>query len=625
VNYGRLVVVVGLNVALGEEESGEKEVVETGREVLSRLHELYYGSGGEEGVLSRLKKAVETVGEEFGGGEIGCVAVVGRIVYVVSMGGVGVWVWVGDKEGWLVNSEGRREEGKVVAMSGKAQDGEVLVLGNKRFWKRLPFGVLKVAMANLEGEGKGGMEAVVETLGAVEHGGSEDGGEVGAVVRLEKEAELNWVKNGEVAEQAATAEEVETDEVEEVREEKPFRPKLNILSEMGRVAHGIRQKLIPDKPVFIVNQAGESGGVKSKKKVIYVGLGFLVVLGMLFGVGRVRNQQVLQKNSLTNQVVEELVTKFRDADAVVNLNPVRSRELLGEVQKGIDNLNEAGKKDPRIVEIVEKMGEVLGVASGTHKAELVEMVNLELLRNDVKMGVMVVGEKGKVWTGDVGSGRVIEISVDKKSGRVVAGKESVGNIEKLAYYPGKVIVWGDKGVVECGVETGECQTKVEKDGGVGEVVSVQTWAGNLYVLDGSNKQIWKYQGTESGYGGRQKWLGEGEQEKVGEVRSMAIDGNIWVLGNQTLTKYTRGLGERVNLSGWDKYWGLKVKMVTNEFSKKLYILDPENKRVVVMNKSGEYEGQWINENFGQMKDVVVDEAAGKMYLLDEKKMWEVGL
>jgi hypothetical protein len=87
------------------------------------------------------------------------------------------------------------------------------------------------------------------------------------------------------------------------------------------------------------------------------------------------------------------------------------------------------------------------------------MVNLELLRNDVKMGVMVVGEKGKVWTGDVGSGRVIEISVDKKSGRVVAGKESVGNIEKLAYYPGKVIVWGDKGVVECGVETGECQTK----------------------------------------------------------------------------------------------------------------------------------------------------------------------
>jgi hypothetical protein len=160
---------------------------------------------------------------------------------------------------------------------------------------------------------------------------------------------------------------------------------------------------------------------------------------------------------------------------------------------------------------------------------------------------------------------------------------------------------------------------------VGEVVSVQTWAGNLYVLDGSNKQIWKYQGTESGYGGRQKWLGEGEQEKVGEVRSMAIDGNIWVLGNQTLTKYTRGLGERVNLSGWDKYWGLKVKMVTNEFSKKLYILDPENKRVVVMNKSGEYEGQWINENFGQMKDVVVDEAAGKMYLLDEKKMWEVGL
>jgi len=179
-NRGRLVAVASLSGAKGE--SGEE--MGAGREILARLHELYYGN--EEGKAGeRLKGAVETtVGEaETGETSVELVAatVVGGAMYVVVYGGF-VWIKRGDgKEGWVVKPQATNLKPQV--LSGWVGEGDVVVLGNGRFWESVTVGTLKATLPREMGE-------ITETLGAILNGRAEGEGGGGRVGCAEERLEL---------------------------------------------------------------------------------------------------------------------------------------------------------------------------------------------------------------------------------------------------------------------------------------------------------------------------------------------------------------------------------------------------------------------------------------------------
>ena len=81
---GRLVVAASLGA---KEEKIEVEMVEMGRELLARVHELYFGSLEEDAMVS-LKLVVEAIETEFEGVEMVVLVVVGEVLYVVADVGV---------------------------------------------------------------------------------------------------------------------------------------------------------------------------------------------------------------------------------------------------------------------------------------------------------------------------------------------------------------------------------------------------------------------------------------------------------------------------------------------------------------------------------------------------------
>ena len=129
-----------------------------------------------------------------------------------------------------------------------------------------------------------------------------------------------------------------------------------------------------------------------------------------------------------------------------------------------------------------------------------------------------------------------------------------------------------------------------------------------------------------GFGSGQSWLTDKNgDEELKQGTGMVIDGSIWVIKSGGLLKFTRGVKDTVTVSGLEKEWGNGAVIFTDDNTKQLYILDPANKRVVVLDKTGQYAKQYISDTLGETRDLTVDENGGKMYFVGETKVWAASL
>ena len=589
---GRLVVAASLGA---KEEKIEVEMVEMGRELLARVHELYFGSLEEDAMVS-LKLAVEAIETEFEGVEMVVLVVLGEVLYVVANMG-GVWVKAKGKEGWIIRPGA---EPGVKGLSSWTKNQETLVFGNSRFWEELPLGMVKAAAENNE------IEAAVEMLGAVVHGGDKGEGAAGVVVRLHDEkSEILNPLSADAAHQALQAGKSQINfRLPEIKLPKLKWPKIG-WPKAVYVVHGDRQA--------------------EKKRTMWVGVGFLAVLLVLVGGWRWSERNKAIKQSFQNRQIEEMVYKFNEAKVLLVLNPIRSRELLKEIEPEMQRFKGTKKMDQRLAAILGEWEGAWNEAMGMKVVEPELVVDLGLVREGMT-GAKLEIRDGKLVVLDTQSDRLIEVNPEKKSAEVVAGKDDLGDANLLATYPGKTVVFSDKGIVQCPMLNAQCSIAVKRDDGWGEVVDMGMFAGNIYLL--SKGQIWRHQVTDAGYGGRQEWIAKTEDKaSLDQSLNMAIDGSVWTsqISNlkSQISKYTRGVKDNFEISGLDHDMGEGAVIYTDEDTLKLYVLDKVNKRVVVLAKTGEYEGQYTAEQLGEGKDLAVDEKTGKIYVTSGSKIWMI--
>jgi hypothetical protein len=606
-NRGRLIAAIALRVE-GKEQI---ELVATGREIIARIHELYYGEVSSS-PLDQLKQAVANIEEEFtrSGAQVNIAAVclVGESIHVAAYQG-GAWVRVGQKEGWIINPS--TIEG-IVALSGKLLPDQIVLVGSSGFWKEMPMGIIKAAIENEEGE------AMLETLGTVVHGNDRMKGGVGVVIR----------SAGVVRPDAPEiVESVDDDEVElpAVAPAVPIdhkSPKPAGISLRQRLQ--VLQSKLPTfrRPVYVISP----DKTKGRRNLTYVGIGFLVIVGILMGGWQYRKRNVAQVSSATNIAIQETYDKFREAQALLDLNPVRSRELLAQVEQETKKLSEeAGKKkkDSRLIEIEEGLPAVLGAATGTRTLESQEVINLGLVREGMT-GQWMRYLDGQLWVLDTSGSRLMKIDPTKKKGEVVVGQESLGTPKTLAVYPGKIEVLSDKGIVECQTSNNKCQVTVQADGDWGNIVDMGMFGGNIYLL--SNQEIWRHQVTETGFSQKQDWLAEGEDKSdLSQSQSLSIDGSLWIATPDSIMKYTRGVKDSFEISGLDSPLGNKTAIYVTDETDKLYILDAANGRIVILAKTGEYDSQIVTDQAKSATALVVDEKNSTLYLLAADKIWEASL
>lgn len=222
---------------------------------------------------------------------------------------------------------------------------------------------------------------------------------------------------------------------------------------------------------------------------------------------------------------------------------------------------------------------------------------------------------------------LVVVDTEKKTNEILAGNQQLGEASSTSLNGQTAFVYSeDKGIVRVDIASKKAVVIIKPDNTWGQIVDIFGFSGNIYLLDKTENQVWKYVPVPSGYSDKFLYLKQsGKVDFLGSTR-LQIDYSVWVLKQgPEILKFTGGASDFFSPEGLDKPIGESKSFFVTEEEDAVYILDPENSRIVILQKNGRYRSQLIGEKFKTADDFVVDEESKKLYLLEGNKIYQIEL
>jgi len=394
----------------------------------------------------------------------------------------------------------------------------------------------------------------------------------------------------------------------------------NIFQIILKKTLSVWEKLWPKGELYLKKDSQAAKAVKKRLIAFLLLILILIFLGRVFwgvkergrSAERIKFDEIYQK---ANQEVNE-------AQSILELNRIRSRELLEDAQNLLSQASQLGIQKNKVKSLTEKIDKL--------KIQALKIVDIEKptlffdlsLAKSSSKGEKIILSGSNLLILDSSANSIYFLGRETKSTKVYTGDFAKG--KHLASWEDRIfILKEDEGVFELDQNTGQSKKILERNSLWGKIDDFFAYNGNLYVLDSQKNQIWKYPGSGEGFGSQVAFLKEGASE-LSKAVSFAIDGTIWVLREDGgLFKILPDLIEPIDVAGLDKPFSYPLAVDTASEYKNLYILDKGNKRIVVLGKDGEYDSQYRAQFVDGVQDFAVDEKSGDIFLLSGSKIYQV--
>ncbi len=144
----------------------------------------------------------------------------------------------------------------------------------------------------------------------------------------------------------------------------------------------------------------------------------------------------------------------------------------------------------------------------------------------------------------------------------------------------------------------------------------------LYTVDINNNQIYRHNPTQTGFDKGTSWLKDSNLDLKDAV-SIAIDGDLFLLKkNGQIFKLVSGNQVEFNITGLDPRLDNPVQLWTYNGVDYLYILEPTNKRIVILDKNGKLIKQYTSDLWLQPTSLLVQPDQKNIYILDNNKIYK---
>ncbi|MAG60100.1 hypothetical protein CMO96_04940 [Candidatus Woesebacteria bacterium] len=591
--HGEIVAAIALK---GGEEAVEKETgsVEIGREVLTRLHEEYFGKT-EGSPFDRLKSSLVRVSQEFPllGVEIAALVIWGNYAYFCILGRGSVYLKRDGKLIQLLSGSGQ----DVVSLSGTPQVGDIFLFGTEGFFQAVPPASLGDILSDSQ------FQDVADSLVAQVHK-RDDVLAAAGLVRIGQERD-----------------EGHTDELPPLDKGKVVVEKILGLKSVfpgfikNRI-HFLASKL-PEKQIHIRHNTGPS-----RRTTVFIGVVLLLLLSVsiIFGT---RQKDLLNYRSSYEDRLTQARNDYQDALLQKDIDSLRAKELFLQSKELAGILKSEGVEDPQLDELIKGIEDNTSTLLGLVEAQTGVFLDLSLVRSGVAASEIVLHEEDLAVLDRAGD-RIFSISAENKETTVVAGAGKLGRPSVISLYGGRYFSFGDRGIIEVD-KRGGVDTIADEDEDWGAIIKIGAFGGNLYLVSQSG-EIWRYPAIDDGFGAKQKWFGKGVTPDLTDTVDLAIDGSIWILASSgKISKFTRGAPERFSISGMDEDLAEPKALYTDETLESVFILDRAAGRIVEVDKKGDYKKQYKTKEVAEARDFVVSTSVGKIFLLTETKILEIAL
>jgi len=552
-----------------------------GREILGRLHEEYYGNL-EGSAFERLTFAVRKIGLEYEGLEIVAASLFGPALYLAICGEGKALL---KREGQLgIVLQGTR--GDIQTASGLLKEEDLILLASERFFQVVGFGVLRAALEN------NSLDDAVESLAPVILG-HEKMADVAAILALVKQKPA--VSFFPAAKQ---------EEEPSLKTEKP-----------RFLKHFFSHLRLPERKSFFVRRKD-----RQERKNIFWGVAvcFLAIfcVSLIFGL---RQRSAAEKQQKVQNLFHQAEDKFNQGKMLALTNPAEGKATLNEAQNLI-NQGLALKKDSQDLLLLKEQLEKFSASLATETVLSSVPVFMDLsLIEDGAMGVSLSLSGKNLLVLDKDKRKIYQIDIEQKSAVSYALNEG-GDL--ITAFDDKIMIFGEKGITEVNTKSKNVTLKIAKDEGWKEIVGFSSFNGNLYLLDKGASDIWRYLASGESYSSRKSWF-VGNPPDLSSAVSLGIDGSIWVLEKDKISKFTLGKPDSFALSKMQENFLNPAKIYTSADDQNLYVLDKGREKVFVIAKNGEFKASYAWQGIEQVTDLIAVESAKKIFLLSKAKIYEI--
>jgi len=562
--------------------------VESGREILARLHEEYFGNL-EKSAFNGLTEAVEKVLNEYkseggSGVEIAAAAFVGGVLYSVCGNKARAYLFRNASLVKILVSK----PNEVVSASGYPKKGDAFLLGTKALFECLPNGIIKASLAT------GSLERSAEAFTAKIH--SEKGtGNLGLVlISFNEEVAISSVPQKK--------EVVSTD----------TKPKQGIIDKLRKSTVGAIDKTLaalPTKRIYVKKGMDDLESTKNKKTFFTVGAILLILLLVSIGFG-IKQSKDKQKKAQYEERLTQATHLFEESQSLVSLNSSRSRELFGEARQIIDEMIEEGIEDEEVNNLKKQLEEKEGELLGEYRQDPELYVDLSLFR-DGFAGDMMVGTSDRLYVFDANSKKIISVGYENKNTKLTAGPDQLDNAKKIAAYSNRVYTLESDGIYIVGDDR---ERVIDESFNTDDIL--YAYAGNLYLIKKSDSDIVRYPGITDGFAEGKSWFAPGIEINLSGVVGVSIDGSIWIVTESgKVEKLTQGSPDSLTSLNVHPKPTEDLLIYASEDNQDVYLLDPTNSRIAVMDKKGEYKASYVSDKLKEAKGLVATEDNKKIIFL----------
>jgi hypothetical protein len=386
---------------------------------------------------------------------------------------------------------------------------------------------------------------------------------------------------------------------------------------------GIRQKVVdtidklldrfPERKIVV-----HGAETDRSRKASIIGVMFIFALAISVYFGIQRRAEIARREEYEPKLMAAS-HDFEEARELSSVSRARARELILRAYQSTKELKDSGVKDEALDELAVGISSYLGSIAGIYEVAANVFFDLTLIASGFE-GVDIALSSGRISVLDSAGKRLVGLEVESRRTGVIAGPEYLPDALATASYEGRSFILSSDGIREV---TGEVSLVVKPDWDADNIL-FEAFAGNLYVLDRENNQVWRYSGFPGGFSEKEAWLGEGFNKDTTQAVAMAIDGAIWTISREGEFKaYSLGAPARFSVVGNPQPFGDVVDLYTTEASNFIYVLDKGESRISIVAKRGEYVGEYIAPEIGGADAFVVDEESGLIFFLAESKLYSI--
>ena len=243
------------------------------------------------------------------------------------------------------------------------------------------------------------------------------------------------------------------------------------------------------------------------------------------------------------------------------------------------------------------------------------------LEDKEAQGATVYLDGDKLAILDNKNNTVYVLSLDKKSiTSYVSSDVKDGSL--VALYENQVFFFSkSRGIYKFESESKSKQV-IKPDSKWGNVVDMEVYNGNIYLLDSGRDEVYKYLVAESGYSDKSSYFQEGQSVDLEDAVDMSIDSAIYVALKNEVIKYVTGVKDQFATSFPEPTPNI-AGIYTNGDVEQVFVWDTGVGNLYVLEKDGKYNRQIASSIVKRAKNVVVYN--NKALVFDGVKLYSISL